>query len=65
MAHGFINEVEIAAKDIDSLNRTAISKYVYSGAIKGDDIDGGYVFNLTKVKLSDTVDIAHDGAINS
>ena len=64
MAHGFINEVEIAAKDIDSLNRTAISKYVYSGAITGDDIDGGYVFNLSKVKLSDAVDIAHDGAID-
>ena len=53
MAHGFILEKSIRAKDVDSLNKNVISIAVDSDTIIGDDIDGGYVFQLTKTKLSD------------
>ena len=53
MAHGFILEKSIRAKDVDSLNKNVISIAVDSDTVIGDDIDGGYVFQLTKTKLSD------------
>lgn len=59
----FIQEVSIQAKDIDSLNRRVMSKYIDSAVIKSDDIDGGFVFNLSKVKLSDVGTVASSTAI--
>lgn len=53
MAKGFINEVSIRAKDIDALNKHVISAYIDDGVLKGDDIDGGSVFNITKTKHAD------------
>jgi hypothetical protein len=53
MAHGFILEKSIRAKDVDSLNKNVISIAVSDGTVIGDNIDGGYVFQLTKTKLSD------------
>lgn len=55
MANGFINEVSIRAKDIDSLNRHVISAYIDDGDLVGDNIDGGNVFQVTKTKHSDVV----------